>query len=186
MMPAMAEYVKTRFGLWAREHGSALLFSVASLIAIGFAVFYFSSKEASSFEAPAALSRLESPYHVKFSETTKLIRDKELKLALQKAIQLRQEIEAEAGNHALSEAARSASTLYLFNLLRIAMLEKEAGSPEGEKAAWQTLQQYGGKLESVPSFSLYDPEAFPFLEQYFQAGEASLKDYMSQRLKALN
>ena len=137
----------------------------------------------------AALKRTKAllcPYHALFSQNTLLISQGRLKEALEAAHGLKRQMASDEAmwkdkNHALA-AGRA---LFAYNLLRIASLEREAGSFEGEKAAWDEVLCNAGWDSKVGQSSTYDPEAFKILSDNFQSGDVSLLDYINQRKKEL-
>jgi len=146
-------------------------------------------KRAQSFGL-AALKRTQgSPagYYNQFSKSSLLISDGKLKEALEGAKRLKQAMEEDQGFwEGQQSPMRIGSVLYAFNLLRIAFLEKEAGSPMGELLAWQELIRKAG-WNGVPAESItYDPEAYVALLQNFKEQDVTLLDYIHTRLKALS
>jgi hypothetical protein len=135
----------------------------------------------------AALKRTKAllcPYHAQFSQNTLLISQGRLKEALEAAYGLKTQMTSDEAlwkvkNHPLT-AGRA---LFAYNLLRIASLEREAGSLEGEKAAWDEVLRNSGWDAKAGGSPTYDPEAFKMLSENFQSGEVSLLDYINQRKK---
>ena len=84
-----------------------------------------------------------------------------------------------------SELVRHGCILYAYNLLRIAMLEKAAGTPKGELSAWAEMKKNAGWHGTQPTSRTYDPEAYLLLGQNFQNQETSLLDYIKYREDAL-
>lgn len=64
--------------------------------------------------------------------------------------------------------------LYVFNLIRLAMLYQETGQPQAELETWKQLQNQPQRLEAV--MAAY---------QLFKVGQASLDQYIDERKKAL-
>lgn len=103
--------------------------------------------------AAAQTFQKELPSYAKFAQTSLLIGKKDFKAALLAAKELKESMQNEKG-----------TLLYAFNLLRIASLEKEIGSKEQERAAWQELCL---------------AESYPLLESSFHLQDASLKQYIT-------
>lgn len=145
-------------------------------------------KDADRF-ATAALQRtrsLTSPYYERFSRNTLLIAEGKFAPALEEAKRLKVDLE---GDDAFWERRdkfiRSGTVLYAYNLLRIAALERELGSKEGELKAWEELVRNAGWKERSPNTKTYDPEAYALLAQNFTQGEVSLLDYIELRKREL-
>lgn len=140
--------------------------------------------------AQAALKRtkaLLSPYHSLFSENTLLISEGRLQEALSSAHQLKAQM---ADDEALwkeeGQSFKTGRALYAYNLLRIASLEREAGSIEGEMTAWQEMMQSAGWTKERGISRRCDPAAFKALSENFQSGDVTLVDFIRQRMKDLN
>lgn len=65
-------------------------------------------------------------------------------------------------------------TLYLYNLIRLAILHQQLNQPAEEKNAWDALQNYQG-----------NPEAVLAVQELFRTDHASLSHYTNERQKAL-
>lgn len=134
--------------------------------------------------AAATLKRVgdSSPYYTQFAKATLMIVEGKLAEALLGAKQLKETME---GDQAFWEnsgkTVRHGSLLFAYNLLRIAMLEKAAGSPQGELLAWGEFEKFGNE----PSSQTYDPEAYLLLQQNFQKQNVSLLDYIHYRKASL-
>ncbi len=128
--------------------------------------------------AKAALKRMEgfSPYYIDFSQSSLLIAENKLEEALSRSKALKSSMEKDDGFwEKKSEIVRHGCILYAYNLLRIAMLEKAAGTPEGELLAWKEFKENGGTSK------VYDPEAYQLIQSNFQNDEISLLDYIKHR-----
>lgn len=138
--------------------------------------------------AKAAFKRMGdfSPYYTDFSKATLLIADDQLTDALQSAKLLKANMEKdEAFWNKKSEVIRYGCILYAFNLLRIAMLEKTAGTPEGELVAWRELKENAGWLGAQPTSITHDPEAYLLVQENFQNQDISLLDYIKYREESI-
>lgn len=134
--------------------------------------------------ASAALKRTEffSPYHTQFSKDSLLITEGKLSEALADAKGLKKSMqEDDAFWENRSSVVRHGSLLYAYNLLRIAMLEKVTGSPEGELAAWEELKMNAGWEGFQPASKAYDPEAYMLIQQNFQKQDVTLQDFIKYR-----
>jgi len=109
----------------------------------------------------------ESPLHASFAATTFLIEKRQYQTALEQAVSLKQKLKA-------------GSILHAYNLLRIALLQKQLSNKPGELAAWKEVK------------TLFDAktDASSLLEANFQkrSGKKSfaLTDFIAQREKTLN
>ncbi|KAG6559888.1 hypothetical protein RHABOEDO_000120 [Candidatus Rhabdochlamydia oedothoracis] len=129
---------------------------------------------------------LISPYYTRFSKTTLLIADDKLMVALEEAKQLKSDLEKDAFLwEQMDSQKRSGGLLYAYNLIRIAALERELGSKEGEKAAWEEILCNAGWSKVEEPAKTYDPKAYATLARNFQSGSFSLLDYIKQRKKEL-
>jgi len=142
---------------------------------------------ASSY-ASANLSRIEgfSPYYTEFARGSIMIAKGSLKEALASAKTLRNSMEGDTAFWAKkSSVVGHGSLLYGYNLLRIAMLEGAAGSPDGELAAWHELKANAGWLGNKPDSKTYDPEAYLLIQKNFQKQNTSLLDFIHHREEVL-
>lgn len=139
--------------------------------------------------ALSALKRtksLLSPYHAQFSQNTLLISQEKFADALAAAYQLKnamgtdEQLWANKGPN-----MRSGRSLYAYNLLRIASLEREAGSKEGELKAWEELMQSAGWGGYTPHPKTYDPQSYQVLSENFKSGDVSLFEFIQQRKKLI-
>ncbi len=140
--------------------------------------------------AKAALVRsqdLTSPYYSRFARNTLIISQGKYLEALKEAKSLKQDLEK---NDAFWENrnpfALSGTVLYAYNLVRIASLERQLGSKEGELKAWEELVRNAGWKDQPVNLKAYDPEAYALLAQNFTQGDISLLDYIEQRKKELS
>ena len=128
-----------------------------------------------------------SPYYKEFSTCSLLIADQKLKEGLQNAKALKASMDSDDRFwEKKSELVRHGCILYAYNLLRIAMLEKVAGTPKGELEAWAEMKKNAGWHGSKPTSRTYDPEAYFLLQQNFQNQDISLLDYIKYREEVLS
>jgi hypothetical protein len=69
---------------------------------------------------------------------------------------------------------RAPPILYVFNLIRLAMLYQQTGQPKEELQTWEQLQNQPQRLEAVLAAN-----------QIFKVGQASLNQYIEERKKVL-
>lgn len=118
--------------------------------------------EAARTIATPLLERNGSAY-ASFSEGSLLVAEGELGEALQQALVLKGELKS-----------ADAPLLRAHNLLRVALLQGEVGSPRSERAAWEELLD-----------ELARGGAEPIFMQAFSSGALSLADYADARLRLL-
>lgn len=139
--------------------------------------------------AGAALKRsknLASAYYSQFTRNTLLISQGKYAEALVGAKSLKEELEKDdAFWEGRDKFIRSGTILYAYNLLRIASLERQVGSVEGELKAWEDLVRNAGWQGHQANMKTYDPEAYALLEQNFTQGDISLLNFIEQRKKEL-
>ena len=133
---------------------------------------FFSSKQKSS----GALQ-----YYALFGDTAFLIAQKKWKEALDSANLLKKQMD-EGG--VLSEKKAFGPTLYSFNLLRIANLQKQLGLTKDERLSWNELKAFVG-WQDKPEKTRAHHDVGLLLEKGFQENQFSLKDYIFYREKAL-
>jgi hypothetical protein len=125
-------------------------------------------------------------FYSQFSKGSLLIGEGKVQEALEGAKSLKESMEQDLAFWTSQDPlVRSGSLLYAFNLLRIAVLEREGGSPMGELLAWQELLKKAG-WNGVPADTpTYDAEAYAALLRHFQEQDVSLLDYIYNRLHYL-
>jgi hypothetical protein len=112
------------------------------------------------------------PMVAQFTKSTFLISEENYQDALKESISLKLALE--------NEQREDLQTLYAYNLLRIAMLQQEAGTPEAELMAWQELlRQLPADLEEESEGGYRD------LVHNFRKGNISLIDYINERIESL-
>lgn len=140
---------------------------------------YYSAAQKRSHE-------LISPYYSRFSRNTMTIAQGKFTAALEEAKLLKRDLQKDdafwEGRNGLM---KSGAILYAWNLLRIAALEQQLGSKEGELMAWEELERNAGWMGAPSHPKCYDPEAFALLTRNFTQGDISLPDYIGQRKKEL-
>lgn len=87
----------------------------------------------------------DSPYYLDYSKNSITLTEGKKEEALKAAYLLRDKmLQVQPADH----SAQFGGTLYAFNLIRIALLEKELQNKDAEKKAWQELQQLDASLIS--------------------------------------
>lgn len=146
------------------------------------------SKKADRY-ASAAFKRvhaLTSSYYERFSRNTLVISRGQFAQGLEEAKRLKSDLDQDdAFWQGRDKFVRSGAMLYAYNLIRIAALERELGSKEGELKAWEELVNCAGWGQTPPCAKTYDPEAYALLAQNFTQGETSLLDYIQERKRLL-
>lgn len=109
----------------------------------------------------------EHLYHYQaYTQISLLIEQRLYPEALQRTQQLKSTLDQ------LSEQA--GPLLYVFNLVRLAMLYQEMGQPQEELQAWKELENQPQRMEAVLTAS-----------QALKVGKASLMQYIQERKKSL-
>lgn len=117
------------------------------------------------------------PY-TQFSQATLLMARGQYGEALAMSQKLKKEMLDEMGEE---QSLRDfGNALFAYNLLRIAMLQKELGKAQEELDAWKEWKQY-----SAESPQNAEAKSFAFIEQNMQEGSFYLNDYMNRREKIL-
>lgn len=122
-------------------------------------------------------------FYVNFTRTSLLINNGEYESALEKAKSLKEKLIDQAESDTTHR--NFGDSLFAYNLLRIAMLEQEIASPEGELEAWEEWKRYAGlSKEALPS-DFIATDAFATLNQQLGEGDFSLNHYIDLRIKKL-
>jgi hypothetical protein len=114
--------------------------------------------------------------HLSYAKATLAISLGKYQEALQQALALNESLE----KIRLDEQNQlSSEVLYLYNLLRIAFLNRELNDKAAELAAWKSFEKYG---EVVAKASLSDREAlFQQVVNSFSNGKATLFNFIEKR-----
>lgn len=117
-----------------------------------------------------------------FSKTTMLIADGAYNQALVESKSLKTSMLQSFTTSTFQddENQNFTANLFAYNLLRIAMLEKEAGTPDGEKEAWKEWKKYA-ENSNHPVLT----EAFTTIDRQLKEGEFSLNQYIKARESVL-
>lgn len=117
-----------------------------------------------------------SPFFHNYARTTLSISEGKYADALEEAIGLK--------GHMLSatESDQIVDVLYIYNLLRIATLQRELGDTAAELETWKEWKQLaGGKVTE----GKIDPNAFRIVLGFFEENVTSLPDYIANREREL-
>lgn len=119
-------------------------------------------------------------YFTKFSKTSLLIEKGEKALALERSIRLKEEM---LSDMKFKKAMPFGSTLFAFNLLRIAMLSQALKLVDEELVAWRELKEYAkwDVEQQEESIIRLDNKSFDALLANFTDKNLSLKDYIKYR-----
>lgn len=132
--------------------------------------------------AASTLKRVTSndlPFYKDYAETSLLISQMDFKSALEKAQALQQNMSEIIA--AQSDDRSFGDELFALNLLRVGMLQQEAGDKAGELKTWQEWKQYAGLSASNSTTLKVNPQAFRSVIQDLAIGSISLPDYISYR-----
>lgn len=176
-------FAKTLCADWLSEHSKILLAISATLIVLIFGLFQVSNTLfLSGASDPLRTHSLTSSYYTRFSNTTKCIAAGNYRSALKEAQQLKADLEQDlAFWNKRDKLVKSGTVLYAYNLIRIAALERQVGSVQGELAAWDEFLHNSGWNKQPKNPLTYDPDAYALLASNFQDGKASLLDFIQER-----
>lgn len=124
-----------------------------------------------------------SSFYTKFSKASLLIAQKDYEKALNKAISLKEEMIADKSFWETQGSHQFGSTLFVFNLLRIAMLNQNLGLKEKELVAWKELKRYA-KWEPIENSTLpldLNSKSIDKFLAHLTDHNLSLKDYIRHR-----
>ncbi|HSX25498.1 MAG TPA: hypothetical protein VLE89_00650 [Chlamydiales bacterium] len=128
--------------------------------------------------AHSSLDRVkeETPFHAAYARNSLLIEQGEYQDALEKAVQLKEQMNHSFDLSRLSgDRLMGGSLLYIHNLLRIACLQQQLQNRPGEKAAWEELEKF-----LVAKTPLTDLVMGSFSEK-----QIDLTNYIAERKKHL-
>ena len=134
--------------------------------------------------AEKTLLRLKdsSPHYRQFALSSFAISQGKLKEALSSAIDLKKTMEEDLSFwQKPEEIVKSGSLLFAFNLLRIAILENEAGSSQGELAAWEDFEKHALFASGPIPVKMDDPQAYALIFQNFREQGTTLNDFIAYR-----
>ncbi len=121
-------------------------------------------------------------YYTEFANTTLRIEKGELALALAEALALKENMLGDMVFWDQPKDRHYGSTLFAFNLLRIAMLSQSLEKHEEELVAWRELKQYAKwDAQGDKNLTYLDTQAFNKLLKHFSNQSVSLKEYIKHR-----
>jgi hypothetical protein len=126
------------------------------------------------------ISKDHLPYYTAYATNTLIIGEKKYLEALQQALDLKQKmLTAYSSDQSASYQSEFGDILFAFNLLRIGMLQQQAGFTEDELQTWQEWEQYAASQNQMLS------AAFQTLNEQLAQGNLSLDDYVKYRKSIL-
>lgn len=133
------------------------------------------------------------PLYIDYSEITLLIGQNHYEEAIKKSITLKEKMNKLLASDRSSESQLVGQNLkesfgeylYAFNLLRIAFLQKHAGTAEQEIQSWKEWKDYMGPIGMLQLGSSFNTKAFFATAQLFNEGNLSLNYYIDERLQTL-
>ena len=133
-------------------------------------------------------SSAHTNYYDQFSANSLLIAKGGYEEALASAYTLKQKMERDELFWEDTASKYRGSTLFAFNLLRIAMLCQKLENKSDELAAWSAFRVYAGwKAPEADQFQApVNRDAFAQLYNHFAHRKVSLEDYIRFREKATN
>lgn len=128
------------------------------------------------------VSKETSPHYLDFAKITLAIEEGLYPDALQQSKELKERMVAEA-ERASDDSIKLTfgSTLYLFNLIRIAMLSEQLGNKVEETNAWENLLQLA--TGNAPLSKIIDTSEVQATLAIFTEGKATLWKYIADRKK---
>ncbi len=136
------------------------------------------------FFAERTLSRVSKnhlPLYVDYAKTSLVISNGKYEEALTQAEALKKEMISQNENP--DKTKEFGDVLYLFNLLRIAMLHQHLNRNAEELNAWEEFKK--APVQSSEHAYVVNPEVFENFAKHLQEGKASIFNYIEAREKAL-
>ena len=124
------------------------------------------------------LERTSQPYYSDYSMTSLKVSDREYEEALKEAKQLKEKL---LNDKTFWRNGKDDSSLFAFNLMRIATLCGELGDTKGELEAWREILHYGGWDDSGSIDEKIGQAGFQRLLSHFTVQERTLLDYIQTR-----
>ena len=128
------------------------------------------------------LKRTGQPYYSDYARTSLKVSRGDYLEALGEARKLKENL---LKDEMFWENEGEGSSLFAFNLLRIATLCQELGDQE-ELGVWKEIKQYGGFEEGAPIDEKIGQRGFKQLLSHFTVQEVSLLDYIQTRKEELS
>ncbi|MCB1107130.1 MAG: hypothetical protein KDK76_03440 [Chlamydiia bacterium] len=129
------------------------------------------------------LKRTNQPYYSDYARNSICISEGKYEEALEKAYSLKENM---MGDGAFWEKGKDHSSLFAFNLIRIATLCHQLENKKGELEAWKEIKQYGGWDVEAPASEKIGQEGFVQLLSHFSVQETTLLDYIASREEELS
>lgn len=129
----------------------------------------------------ARLQEKDIQGYEEFSSISLLISQENYKEALAKSQQLKQKLLSDATS--LGEKRNFGDFLFAYNLLRTAMLESKAGTPEKEREAWSEWKTYAKASANSASIKA---ASFYTLSSLFEEGAVTLDTYIHSRAEVVH
>lgn len=127
------------------------------------------------------VSKDHLPYYIDYSRATLLVSQNRLQEALEKSKDLKQQMLSQTQE----KLPQFGEVLYLFNLMRIAFLEQQVGTPQQELAAWKEVLNHKELIENSKRDQKEAQQLLQILTNHFQEGNASLNNYIKEREKKI-
>jgi hypothetical protein len=122
--------------------------------------------------------RKHSPFHAAYSEASLCIERQQFQKGLELAVALKEQIDRDPESEALKgKNLQGGATIYVSNLLRIALLQKQIGNIPGELSAWKELREVLNTEDKSVAAQL--------LEANFGQSGFSFADFIEQREESL-
>ncbi len=167
---------------WIVEYSRTILSTLAAMVILSFGFFQWIGPTLQHKK----MASLIPPYYAEFSKTTATIRKGNWTEALAAARNLQKQMRDDTVFwESQDKMIRSGDLLYAYNLMRIAALEKEVGTPIGELAALDEFLSHMTQPEVADLAQMKGAEAWALVGYTFQDGAISLQDYIQQRKNSL-
>lgn len=124
------------------------------------------------------LKRTQQPFYSDYAQTSLKISGGKYAEALKEAYALKENLLKE---ESFWRNGKEDSSLFAFNLMRIATLCQELGDYQGELAAWKEIKLYGGWDKDVSTDEKIGQAGFKQLLSHFTVQETTLLDYIQAR-----
>ncbi len=138
-------------------------------------------------QALKGLAAENLPFYEDFSKTSLLIADGKYAEALKRAEFLGKKMKENATQFGHNVQARGfGDLLFLYNLIRQALLQQRLGNPQGELATWLEFQRLTGSVEAGRNApATVDEVSVAEVASAFKIGKVTLNDYIEARKKVL-
>ncbi|MEM8727316.1 MAG: hypothetical protein AAGE99_01175 [Chlamydiota bacterium] len=140
-----------------------------------------SPQEATPF-IERTLRRRWQPYYSDYGQASLKMSQGKYREALNEALSLKTQM---LSDPLFREKSVNDSTLFAFNLLRIAILSGQLNRQEPELETWREIKRYGGWGDERSPTNFVDHEGFKQLLNHFSVQETTLLDYIEAREEEL-